>query len=502
LRATLGDDPDTLAAASRYDLIAAWAAEVVQRHHAQVLTPSDRLDRVLTHPWLGVPIFLGLMWVVFQITANASAPFLDWIDGVISGPITRWAAAGLGLVGLEETWLGALLLEGVIAGVGGVLVFVPVLVSLYLCLAVLEDSGYMARAAFVMDRFMHRLGLQGKSFLPLLVGFGCNVPAVYATRTLDSEADRKITGFLVSFMSCGARLPVYVTFGAIFFGGSGAFIFAMYLTGIGVALLTSFLLTRFVYRGKAQPPFVIELPPYRTPNPRVVLRSTWQRTASFVRNAGTLILVASLVIWLLMAIPAGDSGQFNQVAPRDSLFGRTSAALAPALEPAGFGTWQSAGSLLSGLVAKEVVISSMSQIYSGEEAGAEEATPTLAKDLGFIFSSLAEAVLLTGQELLNIVPRTINLIPGLGMPELELLGGAEEAEDGRLSDALAAAFTPLSAVAFNVFVLLYVPCMAAVGAMRHEFGWRWTLAQVVYTLGVAWLGAVLVYQVGSLLGAA
>jgi len=501
LEDALGDEPDTLVAEARYDLIAAWVADVMRRPLADVLTTSDKLDRILTHRTWGLPIFLGMMWLVFQITANVSAPFLDWVDGVMGGPITNWASAALSTLALEDTWLGALVLDGVIAGVGGVLVFVPVLVSLYLTIAVLEDSGYMARAAFVMDRAMHSLGLQGKSFLPLLIGFGCTVPAVYATRTLENETDRKITGFLATFMSCGARLPVYIVFGAVFFAGSGTFIFAMYLTGIGVAILTSFLLTHLVFKNKPVTPFVMELPPYRAPNPRVVWRSTWDRTLSFVRHAGTVILLASMGVWLLLALPTKSGVAFNEVAPEDSVFGSVSHAIAPVFAPAGFGDWEASGALITGFLAKEVVIASMNQVYVGEETEEEAPTPTFSQDAQFIFTSLADTVILTAQELVNIVPRAVNIIPGVNMAEASFLGADETEDESNLEAALGNAFTPLSAVAFNLFVLLYIPCMAVVGAMRHEFGTRWTLAQVAYTLFVAWLAAVLIYQVGSVLGA-
>ncbi|MFP4321831.1 MAG: ferrous iron transport protein B [Anaerolineales bacterium] len=500
---TLGDDPDTLVAEARYELIAQWVAETVKRPATNVLTASDKLDRVLTHRVWGLPIFFVLMWVVFQITANVSAPMLDWVDGVVGGPITNWMTAFMTALALEGTWFGALMVDGVVAGVGGVLVFVPVLISLYLAIAVLEDSGYMARAAFVMDRAMHAMGLQGKSFLPLLVGFGCTVPAVYATRTLENETDRKITGFLTTFMSCGARLPVYVLFGAIFFGGSGTFIFAMYLTGIAVAVLTSFLLTRLVFREKVQTPFVMELPPYRTPNPVVIWRSTWERTGSFIRNAGTIILAASIIIWLMMAIPATGEGEFNDVAAQDSVFGTVSEGVSPVFAPAGFGNWEASGALITGFIAKEVVVASMAQIYVGEEdAAADEPTPTFTEDVTGIVTSFGDALIITAQELVNIVPRTVNLIPGVTMAEADFMGAGaeEEADESGLHNAVQNAFTPLAAVAFNIFILLYMPCMAAFGAMRHEFGWRWALTQAAYTLGIAWLAAVAVFQIGTLIG--
>ncbi len=505
IEAETGEDAETLITDGRYAFIGTLVAGALTRPRDMLETTSDKIDRVLTHRLYGVPIFLLLMWLVFQITANVSAPFLDWVDAIIAGPITHWAEALLGALGLGGTWVQALLVDGVIAGVGGVLVFVPVLMALYLAIGVLEDSGYMARAAFVMDRVMRAIGLHGKSFLPMLVGFGCTVPAVYATRTLENEDDRKLTGFLVTFMSCGARLPVYVVIGTAFFGAqAGNLIFAMYLLGIAVALATGWALKRTVYRNKPPQPFVMELPPYRTPHLRDVWRQTWERTSAFVRKAGTIILATSVIIWLLMALPAGSTGSFNDVAPEDSLFGTMAEALSPIFAPTGFGNWQAAGSLVTGFIAKEVVVGTMSQIYVGEEdSPPEEAepAPTFAEDVTFIGTSFAQAAVLTVQEMVNIIPRTVNIVPGVNMPEADFLGTGDEAEDtSALETALTQVFTPLAAVAFTVFVLLYTPCMVTVAAMRQEFGTRFMLYQIAYTFAVAWLGAVIVYQGGMLLG--
>ena len=496
-----GEEPDTLIADQRYAFIADVARQVITRPAGEMVTLSEKIDRVMTHRLLGLPIFLLLMWFVFQITANVSAPYLDWIDALINGPLTRWTGAILSTMRLDSTWFASLVVDGVIAGVGGVLVFIPVLFSLYTVIAILEDSGYMARAAFVMDRSMRVLGLHGKSFLPLLVGFGCTVPGIYATRTLENEQDRKITAFLTTFMSCGARLPVYVIFGAAFFGaGAGNLIFALYLVGIGVAIITSLLLTRVVYRNKITPPFVMELPPYRVPYIRHLFVSVWRRTMEFVRSAGTIILGASVAIWFLLAIPIRDGG-FNDVEPEDSAFGTASRLAAPVFEPAGYGQWEGSGSLVMGFLAKEAVISTMSQIYVGEGVDEpQELTPSFTDDVAEIGGGLADATVLTIQEFINIGPRTLNLIPGLAIPEAALIDTDAQDSATSLEAALRDHFSTRAAVAFSVFVLLYVPCMGAVAAMRHEFGTRWMLAQVFYTLGVAWLVSVLVYQFGGLVG--
>ena len=509
IEAATGEDAETLIADQRYTLIGSVLDTVLERPSHTILTTSDKIDEIVTHRIWGVPIFLLLMWFVFQFTANVSAPFLDWVDVFINETIYGWVSALLVTFGLSETWLAALLTDGVIAGVGGVLVFVPVLLFLYFALAMLEDSGYMARAAFVMDRVMRYMGLHGKSFLPMIVGFGCTVPAVYATRTLESEKDRKLTGFLATFMSCGARLPVYVVFGAAFFGATaGNLIFAMYIIGIAVALATGFALKHTVYKGEPPAPFVMELPPYRLPRLRDVGRQMWERTEGFLIKAGTVILAASIVLWLLMALPGrANAGSFNNVAPEDSLFGMASGAIAPALAPAGFGNWQATGSLITGFVAKEVIVGTMSQIYVGEDKLEAVEPVSFAEELGESILGFGEAILLTVQEVLNIAPRTINLIPGLDIGEFSFLGEEAEESTTRLQASLINAFTQsagsdalgrLAAVGFNVFVLLYVPCMAAVAAMRQEFGSRWMWAQIGYTLALAWLAAVMVFQIGRL----
>lgn len=504
------DDAETLIADQRYSFIGDLVESVLERPSESILTTSDKIDEIVTHRIWGLPIFLLMMWLVFQFTANVSAPFLDWVDVFINETIYGWAGSLMVMLGLGETWFAALLTDGIIAGVGGVLVFVPVLLFLYFALAVLEDSGYMARAAFVMDRVMRWMGLHGKSFLPLIVGFGCTVPAVYATRTLENEKDRKLTGFLATFMSCGARLPVYVVFGAAFFGtASGNLIFAMYLVGIGVALATGFALKHTVYKGKPPAPFVMELPPYRAPRPQDVWRQMWERVQGFVKKATTVILAVSTALWLLMALPGrANAGSFNNVAAEDSLFAVVSGAISPIFQPAGFGSWEASGSLITGFMAKEVIVGTMNQIYVGEEVDENEESTTFVEDLGGALLGFGEAAVLTVQEVLNIAPRTVNLIPGVALGEFNFFGtDAEEEDNTRLESALIASFErsagspelgALAAVAFNIFVLLYVPCMVAVAAMRQEFGSRWTWAQIGYTLVLAWIASVVVFQVGKL----
>lgn len=497
LRASYGDDLDVALVDQRYRFVHTLAGKTLTRPAVPPLTFSDRIDRVVTNRWLGIPIFLGLMWIVFKLTTDVAAPFLDWVDGVIGGPLTNWLLALLGMTGLAGTWVESLLVDGVIAGVGGVLVFVPVLLSLYLALALLEDSGYMARAAFVMDRLMHALGLHGKSFLPMIVGFGCTVPAIYATRTLDSRRDRILTGLLVPFMSCGARLPVYVLIAAVFFPAyAGQVIFGLYLTGIVLAVGIGVALRRTLFRNQPPAPFVLELPPYRLPTLRGVWRQMWERTASFLRKAWTIILATSIGVWLLLAIPVGAEGSFADTPVDQSAFAAVSGAVTPVFAPLGFGSWETSGALVTGFVAKEVVVGTLVQTYAvEEEASAEEVAPTtFGEDLLGIVTGCGTAA----GDALKAIPGIV----GISLGEAE-----EEAAPDGLMLAIHSGFAAssgghgaLAALAFLVFVLLYTPCMVATAAARHEFGNGWMWVSVIGQFVIAWLAAFVVFQGGRLLG--
>lgn len=494
LREVYGDDVDTIVADRRYGWINGLVKEIVQHAAVDRRTLSDRIDKIVTNRVLGIPIFLAMMWIVFKVTTDVAGPFLDWVDGVIGGPLTNWVVAILGFIGLGGTWVESLLVDGIIAGVGGVLVFVPVMMSLYFALAVLEDSGYMARAAFVMDRLMHALGLHGKSFLPMIVGFGCTVPALYATRTLENEKDRVLTGLLVPFMSCGARLPVYVLLASIFFPGrSGAVIFWLYITGIVTAIVVGVALKNTIFKGKEQSPFVMELPPYRMPTAKGIWFHMWERTSAFVRKAWTLIMATSIIIWVLAAIPVGG-GAFADVEVGDSAFATVSRVIAPVFKPLGFGEWEASGSLITGFVAKEVVVGTMAQIYEVEEAEEEAEPTTFFEDVGEIVTSFIGATWDT--------VKSIPLIVGV-----DLFEGEEEEEPTDLMTAVETGFErssgghgALASVGFMVFVLLYTPCMVAVAAERQELGAKWTWFSVIGQLVLAWLVALAIFQGGLLLG--
>lgn len=494
LREIYGDDVDTVIADRRYGWINGLVKGAVKKNEADNRFLSDKIDKVLTSRVLGIPIFLALMWVVFKVTTDLSAPYLDWIDGMFSGPITNWVVAILGWLGLSGTWVESLFVDGIIAGVGGVLVFVPVMAFLYIALAILEDSGYMARAAFVMDRLMHGMGLHGKSFLPMIVGFGCTVPALMATRTLDNEKDRVLTGLLVPFMSCGARLPVYVLLASIFFPqNSGMVIFWMYVLGIVIAILVGLLLKNTLFKGKAQSPFVLELPPYRVPTLKGIWFHTWERTGAFVRKAWSIILVTSVIIWLLLAVPLGG-GAFSDTPVGKSAFASVSGVIAPVFSPLGFGEWEMTGPLITGFVAKEVVISTMNQVYDLEEAEEAAAPTTFFEDLGEILVSFVNATWDT--------IKSIPLIVGIDVFE-----GEEEPETTALMQAVENSFDEssgghgaLASVGYMTFVLLYTPCMVAIAAEKQELGTKWMWLSIIGQLVIGWVVALIIFQGGLLLG--
>lgn len=473
-----GDDVELLVADRRYGFVHGLAHQVVKRHGNQQRSLTDRIDDIVAHRVLGLPIFFLLMTLVFKLTADASAPLVDWIDATV-GVLARWATAGLTALA-APAWLISLLVDGVMTGVGGVLVFLPVLLILYFCLALLEDSGYMARAAFVMDKLMHLLGLHGKSFIPLIVGFGCNVPGILATRTLENRRDRILTGLMVPLMSCAARLPVYVIFAAAFFPrNASAVILGLYLLGILLAVATGLLFRRTLFAKTSDSLFVLELPPYRLPAWRGLRTHMWRHSAEFVRKAATLILAAAVLVWALLNLPIGVENTAN------SYFGRAAGLFAPLFAPLGFGNWQATGSLATGLVAKEVVISSMAVIYLGGEPAEPPAEVDLVADTRGIVAGLAQAMLDTARIVLSIIPG------------VNLMGDEPAQADTALSQALQTHFTPASALAFLVFVLLYAPCVAAMGALRAEFGRRWMVFSFFYLLALAWMAGFIAFRVAG-----
>ncbi|MED0967985.1 ferrous iron transport protein B [Bacillus paramycoides] len=408
---------------------------VIQHEKEGKIPFSETIDKLITHKILGLPIFLAVMFFIFQVTFTwIGTPLSDMLDGFFGGRLTDWVTAGLASVGASD-FIQALVTEGIIAGVGAVLVFVPQIFALFFFISLLEDSGYMARIAVVMDRIMEFFGLNGKAFIPMIIGFGCNVPGIMAARTIEQEKERLLTILVTPFMSCSARLPVYALFAGVFFPHSQAtVVFSLYVAGIVLALLVTKIMSLTILKTEKSI-FVIELPPYRVPQVKTLWLSTWEKGKGFVRKAGTFIFGGSVVIWLLNY--AGPSG-FG-VAMGDSFLAVIGGFIAPLFAPLGFGTWQAAASLLTGFLAKEVVVSTMAIIYAVKE---------------------------------------------------DVLG-----------NVMGAHYTALSAYAFMFFILLYVPCLATVAVIKRETGSvKWTIFSVVYPLVVAYVLTLIIYQVGSLLG--
>ncbi|MCX7614057.1 MAG: ferrous iron transport protein B [Caldimicrobium sp.] len=476
-----GIDVESYLADVRYGLSAGVVRKVLTKPEIKKITLTERVDRLFLNRYLGIPIFLLMMWFLFKIAFDIANPYVDFLDETIAGPVMKWCSKGLEFFNSPE-WLSSLVLDGIIGGVGIVLSFLPVIGMIMFLITFLESSGYMARAAFIMDRLMRTFGVQGKSFIPMLMGFGCNVPSVYATRVLEQEKERKLTIFLVPFMSCGARLPVYVVFvNAFFEKASGTVLFSLYVLGIVVAIIVGIIFHKLVYKGVSSP-FIMELPPYRLPTLRDLRVHTWMKLRHFVIKAGTWILAINILVWSLLNLP------WKPETPGESLLGRVGSVIAPLFKPLGFGNWESASSLLAGSLAKEVVVSTMAQIYGSEEEAKEEEQASLSEDLLNIAKNFWEKTL----EAIN------NLISTLGIATLT----AEEPEEAKgLLPRIQEHFTPLSAFSFTVFVLLYWPCFVYGIALKAELGsFRLYLQAILLHTLVAWFVALIIYQIGRILG--
>ncbi len=430
-------DRETLIADSRYQYIQRVVAASVEKGGVPgELTFSEKIDKVVTHRVLAIPLFLCTMLIMFVVTFG---PFGSWLsDGVGAGmdALSQWLAPALEGLGVSHVLI-SLVCDGIIAGVGGVLTFLPQIALLFLFLSFLEDSGYMSRAAFIMDRALRRFGLSGKAFIPMLMGFGCSVPAIMGARTMENEKDRRMTILLVPFMSCSAKLPVYGLISAAFFGPwAGLVVFGLYIIGMIVGILSGLFFKKTLFAGEPAP-FVLELPPYRLPSIGNMLTHVWQKVKGFLVKAGTLILLMSMVLWLLQSF---DFSLRMVDDPTHSMLGALGNVLAPVFAPCGFGFWQAAVALLTGLVAKEMVVSSLSMFY------------------GFSLT----------------------------------------AASGEVAAAMTG-FTPLSAFAMLVFILLYVPCVAAVSTLFKEMQSRkWAWFSIAWQIGCAYVMALLVYQIGGL----
>ena len=407
---------------------------------AEKRTPTDRIDAVVTNKWLAFPLFFFLLYVIFQGTFTLGNYPMEWIEWLVSefgGWISTYMADGM---------LKDLIVDGIIGGVGSVLVFLPNILILYLFISLLEDSGYMARAAFIMDKIMHRIGLHGKSFIPMIMGFGCNVPAIMATRTIESRRSRLITMLVIPFMSCTGRMPLYILLAGAFFPRSASLVvLGLYVLGIVVAVLSAHLVGRFVREEDL--PFVMELPPYRVPTAKSVFRHTWEKGKQYLHKMGGIILVCSVIIWFLGYFPNHDSYASATEQQENSYIGHIGKAVEPVFEPLGF-DWKMSTGILSGVGAKELVVSTLGVMYSvGDEAD-----------------------------------------------EADMAAG-----DTALQRALLRTITPAAALSYMVFVLLYFPCIATFAAIRQESGgWRWAIFSAVYTVCAAWLVAFAVYRLALL----
>ena len=405
------------------------------------------IDRVLSHKYFGFPIFFLLLYVMFETTFSLGQYPMDWIEWLVG-----WLGDKVSM-NMPEGPLKAMLVDGVIGGVGSVIVFLPQILILYFFISLMEDSGYMARAAFIMDKLMHKMGLHGKSFIPLIMGFGCNVPAVMATRTIESRRSRIITMMILPFMSCSARLPIYIMIAGTFFSLQyrSWVLLSLYAIGIAMSVVISKIFSSLVIKGE-DTPFVMELPPYRWPTPKAIWRHTWEKGKEYLKKMGGIILVASVIVWALEYFPHNEALS-QQEQQEQSYIGRMGKTIEPIFTPQGF-NWKLDVSLLAGVGAKEIVASTIGVLYSGDDSFADEDS---FSDDNERYTHLRQLMLSEG-------------------------------------------ITPLAAYAYLIFILLYFPCVATIAAIKNETGsWRWALFAACYTTVVAWIVSALVYQVGSLI---
>lgn len=432
----LGTDREAALADMRYTYIEELVKDCVIKHHnSMAQMRSEKIDRLLTHKYLGIPIFIGIMLCIFYLTFGPIGGTLQaWMEDLI-GLATDGLSQGLLSLGVSE-WLHALIIDGICNGVGSVLSFLPVIVTLFFFLSLLEDSGYMARVAFVMDKLLRKIGLSGKSFVPMLIGFGCSVPAIMSARTLSSQRDRKMTIIVTPFMSCSAKLPIYGMMTAAFFPEHTALILiCVYIIGIVVAILSALLLKSTLFKGESVP-FVMELPAYRIPAAKSVMLHMWEKAKDFLRKAFTIIFVASIVIWFLQSFNfAFDFVEDSST----SMLASVGSWISHIFAPLGFEDWRASTALVTGITAKESVVSTLSVLTNATS-------------------------------------------------------------DAGLSSALQTIFTPVSAFAYLCFTVLYMPCVAAFAATKRELGsMKQALATVAYQTGVAYIVALIVYQIGSMI---
>lgn len=483
------NDSETILAEGRYGTVNGILARTFTTSIKSRLDFTDKVDKILLNRVLGLPLFFLIMAGVMAFVFNGSAPFIDWVDGFFGDFVGKYVGM---LVEGTPDWLSSLIIDGIVGGVGGVLTFVPVMVFLYFFLAILEESGYMARVAFLMDKIMRKLGLNGKSFVPMVVGFGCTVPAIYATRTLEDESSRKLTAAMSPFMSCGARLPVYGLFTAAFFGAkAGLVVVSIYIFGIIVAILVGLGLKNLKGFKSENKALLIELPPYRIPSLKVILNSTWLRVFDYIKRAGTVILGIMMILWALTYFPNNGDSNSSYIAK----FGH---AFAPIMKPTGFGDrWETVAAIPPSIAAKEVVVGFLAQALPlAEEAEAEEEVveTTFGEDLMEQVKGFGEAVKDSVVGMLSLDVEGLFTTPDAEEIEEEGRGIVQATANLWPNDDLA----PLRAYSFMVFILLVVPCVATLGAIKHEFGWRYLGFVVSIMLVVPYIASTLVFQIGKL----
>ena len=492
-----GEDADILIADGRYGFANTLMRETVRRPGVVRRTVSDRIDRVVLNRVLGIPIFLIVMYLMFMFTINFASVFIDFFDILVGTVLVEGTGALLASLD-SPPWLSALLATGVGGGIRTVATFIPVIGFLYLFLSFLEDSGYMARAAFVMDRFMRSVGLPGKSFIPLIVGFGCNVPAIMATRTLEQPRERIMTVMMAPFMSCGARLPVYALFAVAFFPVGGQnLVFALYLIGIGFAVMTGLVLRNTMLQGEASA-FVMELPPYHLPTLRGVLLRTWDRLKSFLFRAGRVILAVVIVLSFLNSL--GTDGSFGNEDTDRSVLAEIAKAITPVVEPMGIDeeNWPATVGILTGIFAKEAVVGTLNALYgnlgvddAGGEGGAEEAFDFWA-GIGAAFASVPANL----ADMLGAFADPLGVDIG-DTSTVETAAEAQAVAVGTFGAMVDRFDGSIGAFAYLLAVLLYMPCVAAMAAIYRETGAGWTLFASLWTTGLGYGSAVVVYQIGT-----
>ncbi len=498
-----GEDMDIVIADGRYGFIHGLALDVVRRSSETRRTVSDAIDRFLLNRVIGIPFFFFVMYLLFSVTINVGAPFIDFFDG-LCGTIF---VDGLGalLTGMNApTWLVALLADGVGGGIQTVSTFIPPIFFIFLCLSFLEDSGYMSRAAFVMDRSLRTVGLPGKAFIPMIVGFGCNVPAIMATRTLENNRDRILTILMNPFMSCGARLPVYTLFVAVFFPRQGGVVlFGLYLTGIALAVLTGLLMKRTVLQGETST-FVMELPPYHMPTLRGIMYHTWNRLKSFILRAGQVVLAAVIILSFLGSI--GTDGSFGNQDSEKSVLSAVGRTVGVAFRPMGLKeeNWPAAVGLFSGLFAKEAVVGTLDTLYTQMSASdramaadVDEAEEAFDFWRGIIDAFAAIPAGFEGFS--ETLSDPLGLAGSGGEGDADAASVAAEVKVEKATVTAMARFFDgkAGAIAYLLFVLIYAPCVAAIGAIYRETNLKWTLFSVGYLTLLAWIVATLYYQLAT-----